>query len=312
MSQSQLQALHELLRHSPLDFAADVGETRAVFHELISHRPPAPDVRADKLVLGGVPCLEVAAGERMSSGTLLYFHGGAYAVGSAADSVGLVSDISRRAGALAYTVEYRLAPEDPYPAAVDDALAAYRGLVAAGVDPASVAVVGESAGGGLAVALLLRIRDAHLPMPTCAALLSPWADLTMSGASLAGKAQADPALSADALSVRARSYLAGTDPAVPCASPVLADLGGLPPLLIQAGSAEILLDDAVRLAARAAADDVAVTLEVVPGAPHVFQGFADVLDEADAALDRVGAFLRARLGARPGARREAPVPAGVR
>lgn len=308
MSQSQLQALHELLRHSPLDFGADVVEMRAVFHELISHRALAPDVRTGKAVLGGVLCLEVAAGERTGPGTLLYFHGGAYAVGSAADSVGLVSDISRRAGALAYTVEYRLAPENPYPAAVDDALAAYRGLVAAGVDPASVAVVGESAGGGLAVALLLRIRDARLPMPACAAVLSPWADMTMSSSSLAGKDQVDPALSADALEVRARSYLAGTDPAVPCASPALADLRGLPPLLIQVGSAEILLDDAVRLAARAASDDVAVTLEVVPGAPHVFQGFAGALDEADAALDRVGAFLCAQLGARP----EAPVPAGVR
>jgi acetyl esterase/lipase len=307
MSRSQLQALHELLRHSPLDFGADVVEMRAAFHEMIGHRPLAPDVRTDEVVLDGVPCLEVAADGRMDAGTVLYFHGGAYAAGSAADSVGLVSDISRRAGALAYAVEYRLAPENPYPAAVDDALAAYRGLVAAGVDPASVAVVGESAGGGLAVALLLRIRDARLPMPACAAVLSPWADLTMSGSSLASKDQADPALSADALSVRARSYLAGTDPAVPCASPALADLRGLPPLLIQAGSAEILLDDAVRLAARAATEDVAVTLEVVPGAPHVFQGFAGVLDEADAALDHVGAFLRAQFGAR----REATVPADV-
>jgi epsilon-lactone hydrolase len=307
MSQPQLDALHALLRHSPLDFGADVVEMRAVFHEMISHRPHARDVRADEVVLDGVPCLQVAAGEQLGGGALLYFHGGAYAVGSAADSVGLVSDIARRAGALAYTVGYRLAPENPYPAAVDDALAAYRGLVAAGVDPASVAVVGESAGGGLAVALLLRIRDARLPMPACAAVLSPWADLTMSGSSLAGKAQSDPALTADALAVRARSYLAGNDPAVPGASPALADLRGLPPLLIQAGSAEILLDDAVRLAARAAADDVAVTLEIAPGAPHVFQGFADVLDEAGTALDHLGAFLRARLGAG----REAAVLAGV-
>ncbi len=230
--------------------------------------------------------------------TLLYFHGGAYAVGSAADSVGLVSDIVRRAGALAYAVEYRLAPENPYPAAVDDALAAYRGLLDSGVDPASVAVVGESAGGGLALALLLRARDEGLPMPAVAAVLSPWADLTMSGASLMGKAQADPALTADALALRARSYLAGTSSKTAYASPALADLRRLPPLLIQAGSAEILLDDAVRLAARAAADDVAVTLEVVPGAPHVFQGFAAVLDEGGIALDHVGEFLRGRLGAR--------------
>lgn len=308
MSQAQLHALHELLRSSPLDFGADVVEMRAVFHEMISHHPLAADVAANEVVLGGVPCLEVSAGGRTDAGTLLYFHGGAYAVGSAADSVGLASDIARRAGVLAYTVEYRLAPENPYPAAVDDALAAYCGLLAAGVNPASVAVAGESAGGGLAIALLLRIRDAHLPMPACATVLSPWADLTMSGPSLTGKAQADPALSADALAVRARSYLAGNDPAVAYVSPALADLRGLPPLLIQAGSAEILLDDAVRLAARAAADDVAVSLEVVPGAPHVFQGFAGALDEADTALDHLGAFLRTRLGVG----READVPIGAR
>jgi acetyl esterase/lipase len=260
---------------------------------MISHQPIPADVRTGEVVLGGVPSVEVTVGETGDATVLLYFHGGAYAVGSAADGVGLVSDIARRAGSRAYCVEYRLAPENPYPAAVDDALVAYRGLIDAGVDPASVAVVGESAGGGLALALLLRIRDLGLPLPAVAAVLSPWADLTMSGASLAGKAQADPALTAHALALRARSYLADADPATAYASPALADLRGLPPLLIQAGSAEILLDDAIRLAARAAADDVAVTLEVVPGAPHVFQAFAGVLDEAAAALDHVGEFLRA-------------------
>jgi epsilon-lactone hydrolase len=298
MSQSQLHALHDLLRHSPLDFGADVAEARAVFHEMISHQPIPPDVRTSEVFLGGVPCVEVSAGEHVDAVTVLYFHGGAYAVGSAPDSVGLASDIARRVGALAYAVEYRLAPENPYPAAVDDALAAYRGLLDAGVDPASVAVVGESAGGGLALALLLRVRDEGLPMAAAAAVLSPWADLTMSGASLAAKAHSDPALTADALALRARSYLAGAAPSAAYASPALADLRGLPPLLVQAGSAEILLDDAVRLAARAAADDVAVTLEVVPGAPHVFQGFAAVLDEGGVALAHVGEFLRARLGAR--------------
>jgi acetyl esterase/lipase len=158
-------------------------------------------------------------------------------------------------------------------------------------------VVGESAGGGLTLALLLRARDAGLPLPAAAAVLSPWADLTLTGSSMLGKAQADPALTADALDIRARSYLDGADPATPYASPALADLRGLPPLLIQAGSAEILLDDAVRLAARAAADDVAVTLEVVPGAPHVFQGFAADLDDGAVALDHIGDFLRRRLGA---------------
>lgn len=184
MSQAQLRALHALLRDSPLDFGDEVATTREVFHALVGHRPVPPDVRTAGTSLGGVPCVEVLAGERSTPGALLFLHGGAYAVGSAADSVGLASDVARRAGALAYTVEYRLAPEHPYPAAVDDALAAYRGLLDAGTDPASVAVVGESAGGGLALALLLRVRDEGLPMPAAAAVLSPWADLALTGASL--------------------------------------------------------------------------------------------------------------------------------
>lgn len=327
MSTSQFDALHELLRHSPLDLGAEVAEARAVFHQMISQLPVSADVRTREVVLGGVPSVAVSldpaaansgasasgvegpAG-RGGAGALLYFHGGVYAVGSAGESVGLVSDIVRRAGrVIGYTVEYRLAPEHPYPAAVDDALAAYRGLIEdGGMDPASVAVVGESAGGALAVALLLRIRDAGLPMPAGAAVLSPWADLTLSGASLTSKAQADPALEPHALALRAAEYLAGADPAGPYASPALADLRGLPPLMIQAGSAEILLDDAVRLAARAAADDVAVTLEIVPGAPHVFQAFAGLVDEGGAALDRVGRFLRDWLDAGHG---EQPGPTAV-
>ncbi|MDG3010481.1 alpha/beta hydrolase [Rhodococcus sp. D2-41] len=309
MSLFQLAEVRELLRDSPLDFGAPVEQVRAVFHEMIGTHPLARDVHFADLSLGGVPAIEVhvdtsaeTAAAQSGTSSLLYFHGGAYAAGSARDSVGLVADIVRRCGASAYTVDYRLAPEHPYPAATDDAIAAYRGLLESGVPASSIAVVGESAGAGLAMAMLLRIKQSGLPMPAATVVLSPWCDLSLSGDSMAGKAAVDPALTADALRTRAESYLAGADPRSPFAGPLHADLRGLPPLLIQSGSFEILLDDAVRLAARAAADDVAVSLEVCPGAPHVFQGFAEILDEAGEALDRVATFLRNHLMAAEKAR----------
>ena len=223
---------------------------------------------------------------------MLYFHGGAYALGSAADSVGLAADVSRRVGARAISVDYRLAPEHPFPAAVDDAVAAYRALLDEGVPSSRIAFVGESAGGGLVAATLVALKDTGLPQPSSAAVFSPWVDLTVSGTSATTKADLDPALTPEALRTRARDYLGQTDPATPLASPIFADLTGLPPLLIQVGSHEILLDDAVRLAARAAEHDVPVELQVWPEVPHVFQGFAALLDDADRALLAAAAFIK--------------------
>jgi epsilon-lactone hydrolase len=175
-------------------------------------------------------------------------------------------------------------------------MSAYRGLLDSGQDVARVALAGESAGANLAVVTLTAIAQAGLPQPTSAVLMSPWADLAGTGDSLKAKADVDPVITADAVHVPARDYVGGADVGDPAVSPVYASLGGLPPLLIQAGSHEILLDDGIRLAARAAHDDVAVTLDVVPGVPHVFQAFAAVLDEGEAALTRAGAFLRAHTG----------------
>ena len=227
-----------------------------------------------------------------ASVAVLYFHGGAYALGSAADSVGLAADVSRRVGARAVSVDYRLAPEHPFPAALDDAVAAYRALLDEGMPSARIAFVGESAGGGLVAATLVALKDANLPQPSSATVFSPWADLTVSGASATGKADIDPALTPEALRTRARDYLGQRDTATPLASPVFADLTGLPPLLIQVGSHEILLDDAIRLAARAGAHDVHVELQVWPEVPHVFQGFAAMLDDADQALQAAAAFIK--------------------
>jgi monoterpene epsilon-lactone hydrolase len=295
MSKEQRDALDQLARHSPLDLGGDVTEQRAIFEKIIASIPLPGDVVTTPGTLGDIPVVGVDVAGVESDDVIFYLHGGAYAVGSAAASAGLASDIVRRAGARAISVDYRLAPENPHPAAVNDAVAAYRALLET-VPAARIALAGESAGAGLTVATLVALKMAGLPQPSSAVMFSPWADLTLSGDSLPSKAAVDPALTPAGLRLRAADY-AGGDLADPLVSPVFADLTGLPPLLIQVGSHEILLDDATRLAVRAAAVDVRVTLEVIPGVPHVFQAYAAMLDEAGAALDRAGAFIRGHFAA---------------
>jgi epsilon-lactone hydrolase len=296
MTQQQRDAVASMLRASPFDPAGDLREQRPLFEKMVAAAPVPADVVTAPGQVGGVPVIRVDIPGTTTDGVILYFHGGFFAIGSAAASVGLASDLARQARMQVVTVDYRLAPEHPYPAALDDAMTAYRALLGSGQDVARVALAGESAGGNLAVATLAAIQRASLPEPSSAVLMSPWADLAGTGDSIKTKAAVDPVITAAAIRIRADDYLNGADPFDPAISPVYGSLAGLPPLLIQVGSHEILLDDAIRLAARAASDNVAVTLDVVPGAPHVFQAFAALLDEGEAALTRAGAFLRAHIG----------------
>jgi monoterpene epsilon-lactone hydrolase len=299
VSRQQRDDLDEMLRAAPLDLGGDVNEQRIIFEEMMAANPIAVDVETSAGSLGAIPVVIVDVAGAGSEAAILYFHGGAYAIGSAASSVGLASDLARRAGTRLISVDYRLAPEDPHPAALEDAVAAYRELLDSGLATSRIAIAGESAGAGLAAATLVALNDAGLPQPSSAFLMSPWADLTLSGGSITEKARVDPALTPGGLERRAADYIAGGDATDGFASPIFADLAGLPPLLVQVGSHEILLDDATRLATRAAAGDVAVTLEVTPGVPHVFQAFAAILDEGDAALTSAADFLRTHLAADP-------------
>jgi acetyl esterase/lipase len=300
MSRQQQDQLDAILRQGQLDTAGDVAVLRAAFNELMARVPVPDDVHRTATTIGSVDAVDVTVEGANADNVILYFHGGVYVIGTAAATVPLVSDLARRTGARALTVEYRLAPEHPYPAAVQDAQAVYEGLLDQGVVPSQIAFAGESAGGGLAVATLLASREAGTPLPSCAFLMSPYADLTLSGETLAAKQSVDPILTPAGLRARVPDYVAGADASDPFISPIFGDLSGLPPLLIQVGSHEILLSDAVRLAERAAVADVPVTLDVTAGVPHVFQGFAAVLDEAGAALDRASEFLNTHFAVHSG------------
>lgn len=268
---------------------------RARIDEVAAADGPPRDVTFEPLTVSGMPA-ELSRGPGADrSRTILFFHGGGYCSGSLASHRTIAGGIGLAAGVATLAVAYRLAPEHPFPAALDDALAAWRFLRDAGSAPETVAVAGDSAGAGLALALMLRLRDTGEPLPAAAWLVSPWVDLTLRAASLTTKADVDPLIHRAYLAELAGAYLGGQDPRHPLASPVFADLAGLPPALIQVGSAETLLDDAIMLAARLGAADVSVRLEIWPQMIHAFPLWAARLSPARHALEAAGAFLRERL-----------------
>jgi epsilon-lactone hydrolase len=291
VSIEQKAMVDAILRHAAFPPDSDVDEQRRLLREAVSAQPLAAEIDVTAAELGGVPTAEISVEGVESRHTVLYFHGGVYVIGDAFLAADLASQVGRRTQARVISVDYRLAPEHPYPAAVDDALSAYEALLDSGIAPSDIAFAGESAGGGLAIATLVNARDRGLPLPVAAFVMSPYVDLTLAGTTMASKREVDPLLSPELLQARVADYTGGQDPSLALISPLFADLTGLPPLIIQAGSHEVLLDDAVRLAGRAASADVPVTLEITPGVPHVFQAYHAILDEATAALDRAGELL---------------------
>lgn len=317
MSKAQRATVDALMRQAPFDGSLPPERMRKDFEAQTTSGPAPAGVTVTPSVLGGRPALTVepeggpATGTTngTTTGTILYFHGGAWVFGSPATALHLTAALVRRTGVRAVSVDYRLAPEHPFPAAIEDGLAAYRELLDQGVPAERIVLAGESAGGGLGITTLLSARDAGLPMPAAAVAFSPGLDATLSGESMTTKHGADPLFTRADLAKVFTHHLAGQDPAQPLLSPALhADPTGLPPLLLQAGSNEVLVDDSTRFAARAAAAGVDVRLDVTEGVPHVFQAFEGLLDEADAALDRAGRFITAALG-RTAARARTAVPA---
>jgi monoterpene epsilon-lactone hydrolase len=295
VSIEQRETLDAILRQSAFPAGSDVNEQRRLLQELLSAQPLPADVTVTAAALGGISTAEIAVAGIEPRHVVLYFHGGVYVMGDASLAADLASQVGRRTQAKVISVDYRLAPEHPYPAAVNDALAAYEALLDSGTAPSDVVFAGESAGGGLAVATVVNARDHGLPLPAAVFVMSPYADLTLAGTTMETRREVDPLLGREALQARVTDYTSGQDPALGLISPVFADLSGLPPLIIQAGTHEVLLDDALRLARRAASADVEVMLDITPGVPHVFQAYYPILDEAAAALDRAGQFLSAHL-----------------
>ncbi len=299
MSIEQRETLDAILRQGAFPANSSVDEQRALLRELLSAQPLPADVNVAEGVLGGVRTAEITVDGIEPRHIVMYFHGGVYVLGDAFLAADLASQVGRRTSAKVISVDYRLAPEHPYPAAVDDALTAYEALLRSGTDPSDIVFAGESAGGGLAIATLVNARDNDLPLPAAALVMSPYVDLTLAGATMETKREADPLLSPEALRARVTDYTAGQDAGLGLISPIFAELSGLPPLITQAGSHEVLLDDAIRLAGVAASADVEITLDITPGVPHVFQAYHPILEEAAEALDRAGRFLSAHLAGAP-------------
>lgn len=245
--------------------------------------------------LAGMTCEWLIGPDCRRDAALLYLHGGGYLLGSCNTHRSISARIALACGIQAVLPEYRLAPEHPFPAAVDDAVAAYRALLAQGFAPGAIGLIGDSAGGGLTMATLLALREAGVELPAAVVLISPWLDLTMSGDSMQTRAEADPWLRPDALGPTARLYHGQHSATEPKVSPLFAELAGLPPMLIQVGDQEILLSDSTRMAERAKQAGVAVELEVWDELWHVFHLFAPILPEASQAIERIGAFVRSKL-----------------
>src|ERR1700716_1061618 len=291
MSTEKRETLDAILRQSAFPIGSDVNEQRRLLREAISAQPLPADVTVTATALGGVPTAEITVDGIEPRHVVLYFHGGVYVMSDAFLAAGLASQVGRRTHAKVISVDYRLAPEHPYPAAVDDALAAYEAVLDNGVAPSGIAFAGESAGGGLAVATMVNARDHGLPLPAAAFVMSPYADLTLAGITMETKRKVDALMSRENLQSRVTDYTAGQDAALGLISPLFADLNGLPPLIIQGGTHAGLPHDAIRLAHQAAAADVELMLNITPGLPHVFQTFSPIHTEGAAALERSGQFL---------------------
>ncbi len=292
MSQEQLQAIIQQLKANPILGETDILKVRAGFEQLGAMFPVPGDVQCEPVMAGSVKAEWITAPGAAADRAILYLHGGGYVIGSINTHRALGAAISLASKSRVLAIDYRLAPENPHPAAVEDAVATYRWLLKQGLSPKRLAIAGDSAGGGLTVATLVALRDAKDPLPACGVCLSPWVDLEGVGDSMTKLASVDPMVQKDGLVQMAAAYLGGKDARTPLAAPLYANLSGLPPLLIQVGTWETLLDDASRLAERAKKAGVTVTYQPWEGMIHVWQLFAPMLDEGKQAIDKIGEYVQ--------------------
>jgi epsilon-lactone hydrolase len=292
-----IQAVRGHLAKLPPANALTIEQRRAQYDRAERVFPTPADVKIEQVTAPDRPAEWLTPPGVAADTVVLYLHGGGYVIGSPRSHRHLAAAIARAAGARALVLDYRLAPENPFPAALEDAIAAYRWLLGQGIAAGRIVVAGDSAGGGLTVATLLALRDRGIPRPAAGVCISPWVDLTCSGLSYATKAASDPIVAPDLITALAEAYVGRDgDRKAPLASPLYADLRDLPPLLVQVGSEEVLLDDALGLGARARTAGVDATVEEWPAMIHVWHWFLPMLDEAEQAVGVIGKFVRSRLG----------------
>ncbi len=295
MPSEELKTVVEMLRARPLLADASFDEMRAGMAEMTGVIPLPEGLATESVLAGGVRAEWISGSGAEEFRVLLYLHGGGYCIGSVDTHRAMIAAISEASSMRALAVDYRLAPEYPHPAAVDDAVAAYRWLLANSVAAERIAIAGDSAGGGLTAATLVALREAGDPLPAAAVLISPWTDLAATGASISERAGADPMIDMRVLARMAEAYAGEAGTRDPSVSPLYADLSGLPSMLIQVGTAEVLYDDSTRLAELARAAGVEVSFEPWEDMIHVFQAFGGLLPEAGEAIGRIGEFLKDKV-----------------
>jgi epsilon-lactone hydrolase len=293
MNDPEIKVLRDVIAARPR--SDDIGQRRRDIDERGRQFGLATDVAVEPVNTGSMQAEWTTTPDADRAKAILYLHGGGYVIGSLVSHRHLAAEAGRAARARTFAIDYRLAPEHPFPAAVDDAVAAYRFLLSAGVPPGGITIAGDSAGGGLVVAAMLAIRDARLAQPACGWAISPWVDMEALGTSMTSKAASDPTVQKAGILDMAKQYLNGADPRSPLAAPIYGDLRELAPLLIQVGAAETLLDDAIRLAQVAGAADVAVDLQIWPEMIHVWHLYHPVLSAGRRAIAAGGEFARAMM-----------------
>ena len=295
MASPELDTVLQMIGAWIAKFPSTVEGSRLAYEALVASLPMDDEVSTERVGAGSVPAEWIVAPEAQQGRVLLYLHGGGYVFGSMRTHRVMLAHISRAAQARVLGLEYRLAPECPFPAAVDDAVAAYRWLLNNGTSPQEIVIGGDSAGGGLTMAALVALRYLGEPMPAAGVGISAWTDMEATGKSFTTNAELDPLVNRDRLIELGKTYLGGKDPRAPLASPIHADLTGLPPLLLQAGSTENLLDDSTVLAERAREAGVKVEIDVWYDMPHVWHHFAPILPEARQAIERIAIFMGKHL-----------------
>lgn len=294
-SSPQLDRVIDIMKAVRARPPADIHEARLVLDRAFGEYKAASEVTIFDIDAGGVPCQWITAPDVPQDRLIIYFHGGAYAACSPTTYQDLISRLSRASGAAALGVDYRLAPEHVFPAAVDDSIAVYKWALGHGFDPAKIVLAGDSAGGQLVLSVLLASRDSGVPLPSAGVCFSPWVDLECTGESMAANDHLDDFIKYGGLSTRAESYLGDANPRHPLASALFADLRGLPPMLVHVGSAETLLDDSTRLVKLAEQAGVDVTLKIWEDMVHVWQVFASILPEGQQSIEEAGEFIRGNL-----------------